>query len=91
MPSKQRAHIIGYTDEIDAWMACADIAVSKPGGLTTSECLARGVAMIVVNPIPGQEFCNSDYLLENGAALKANHPSALRYKLDELLKRFESL
>ena len=36
-------------------MSCADLAVSKPGGLTTAECLAVGLPMIVVSPIPGQE------------------------------------
>ena len=36
-------------------MACADLAVGKPGGLSTSECLALGLPMLVVSPIPGQE------------------------------------
>ena len=90
-PSKHRVHIVGLTNEMDAWMGCTDIIVSKPGGLTTSETLARGLAMVVVNPIPGQESRNSDYLLENGAAVKANHPSALSYKLEMLLKNPERL
>lgn len=85
VPPRQRAHIVGLTSEMDTWMGCADIVVSKPGGLTTSEILARGVAMVVVNPIPGQESRNSDFLLENGSAVKANHPSALRYKMEQLL------
>jgi len=51
-------------------MAVADLVVSKPGGLTTSETLARGAVMVIVNPIPGQESRNSDFLLENGAAIK---------------------
>ena len=84
-PPRHRAHIVGLTHEMDAWMGCADLVVSKPGGLTTSEILARGVAMVVVNPIPGQESRNSDYLLENGAAVKANHPSALRHKVEQIL------
>ena len=54
-------------------MAVADIVVSKPGGLTTSEMLARGAVMVIVNPIPGQESRNSDFLLENGAAIKINN------------------
>ncbi len=84
-PARHRVQIVGLTDEMDCWMGCADVIVSKPGGLTTSETLARGLAMVIVNPIPGQESRNSDYLLENGAAVKANHPSALRYKLELLL------
>ena len=44
-------------------MCVADIVLSKPGGLTTSEVLARGAAMAIINPIPGQESRNSDFLL----------------------------
>jgi processive 1,2-diacylglycerol beta-glucosyltransferase len=46
---------------------------------------------VIVNPIPGQEDCNSDYLLENGAALKANHPSSLSRKLNFLLESRDRL
>jgi processive 1,2-diacylglycerol beta-glucosyltransferase len=60
--------------------------VSKPGGLTTSEVLARGAVMAIVNPIPGQESRNNDYLLENGAAIKVNNIGTLAYKLDCLLE-----
>src|SRR5690606_28699168 len=67
-PSRHRRHILGFTKEMDELMAVADLVVSKPGGLTTSEALARGAAMVIVNPIPGQESRNSDFLLENGAA-----------------------
>jgi processive 1,2-diacylglycerol beta-glucosyltransferase len=65
--------------------------VSKPGGLTTSEVLARGAALVVVNPIPGQESRNSDYLLEEGAAIKANHTGTLAYKVEKLLDDPERL
>jgi processive 1,2-diacylglycerol beta-glucosyltransferase len=84
-PTRHRAHILGFTDQIDELMAAADVVVSKPGGLTTSEVLARGAVMVVVNPIPGQESRNSDYLLESGAAIKANNLPTLAYKLASLL------
>lgn len=85
-PRHHRAKIIGFTDQINELMAVADIVLSKPGGLTTSEVLARGAAMAIVNPIPGQESRNSDFLLENGAAIKINNPSTLPLKLMQLLK-----
>ena len=66
-------------------MGVADLVVSKPGGLTTSEVLARGAAMAIVNPIPGQESRNSDYLLESGAAVKINNIATLPMKLGALL------
>jgi processive 1,2-diacylglycerol beta-glucosyltransferase len=86
VPPRHRAKILGFTDQIDELMAAADLVVSKPGGLTTSEVLARGAAMAIVNPIPGQESRNSDYLLENGAAIKINNVGTLPMKIDALLK-----
>ncbi len=85
VPPRHRVKILGFTDQIDELMAVADVVVSKPGGLTTSEVLARGAVMAIVNPIPGQESRNSDYLLENGAAIKVNNIGTLAYKLDCLL------
>ena len=86
VPARHRAKIFGFTDQIDQLMAVADVVVSKPGGLTTSEVLARGAAMAVVNPIPGQESRNSDFLLENGAAVKINNLATLTHKLGLLLQ-----
>jgi processive 1,2-diacylglycerol beta-glucosyltransferase len=86
MPAERHnVKVLGFTDQIDEWMAVADLVVSKPGGLTTSETLARGAVMVIVNPIPGQESRNSDYLLENGAAIKVNNLGTLRYKVELLL------
>jgi len=80
-----RVHVLGFTKQIDELMAAAEIVVSKPGGLTSSEVLARGAAMAIVNPIPGQESRNSDFLLENGAAVRINSIATLPYKLSQLL------
>ena len=52
-------------------MTAADLVVTKPGGLSVSECLAKRRPMLLVSPIPGQEERNADYLLESGAAIKA--------------------
>jgi processive 1,2-diacylglycerol beta-glucosyltransferase len=65
-------------------MACCDLAITKPGGLTTSECLAVGLPMIVNAPIPGQEERNADYLLEQGAAWKAIDAVALAWRICQL-------
>jgi processive 1,2-diacylglycerol beta-glucosyltransferase len=85
-PQRHAVKVLGFTDRIDELMAVADLVVSKPGGLTTSETLARGAVMVIVNPIPGQESRNSDFLLENGAAIKANNLGTLRYKVEQLLR-----
>ena len=86
VPPRHRVKVLGFTDQIDELMQVADLVVSKPGGLTTSEVLARGAAMAIVNPVPGQESRNSDFLLENGAAIKINNVATLTYKLNELLE-----
>src|SRR5437016_2357551 len=85
-PKQHRVKVLGFTDQMDELMAAADVVVSKRGGLTTSETLARGAAMVVVNPIPGQESRNSDYLLENGAAIKINNLPTLAMKLSSLME-----
>lgn len=90
-PPHHHVKVLGFTDQIDELMAVADLVVSKPGGLTTSETLARGAAMAIVNPIPGQESRNSDFLLENGAAIKVNNIATLAYKLTTLLRDPERL
>ena len=76
---------MGYTNTIERAMSAADVAITKPGGLTVSECLALGLPMIVVSPIPGQEERNADYLLEAGAALKANDEVGLLYRVQLLM------
>ncbi len=62
----------GFVDFIDVLMDASDIIISKPGGLTTSEALAKRLPMIIVNPIPGQEARNTAFLLNNGAAMAAS-------------------
>jgi len=76
----------GFTDQVERLMACADLVITKPGGLTTSECLAMGLPMIVNAPIPGQEERNADFLLEQGVALKAFDGVTLEYRVRYLLE-----
>ncbi|CAN5301632.1 glycosyltransferase [soil metagenome] len=75
----------GFTDQVERLMACADLIITKPGGLTTSECLAMGLPMIVNAPIPGQEERNADFLLEQGVALKAFDDVTLEFRIRYLL------
>jgi len=71
----------GFSDKVDLFMDAADCIVTKPGGLTTSEALAKGLPMIIANPIPGQEDRNVEFLLNNGAALKISST----FPIDEAL------
>ena len=93
-PSQHRVKVIGFTKQMDELLTVADLVLTKPGGLTTSEVLAKGCAMAIVNPIPGQESRNSDFLLENGAAIKINNIATMPLKLAAVLgdrKRLDSL
>ncbi len=67
---------ISFTDKVDLLMDAADCIVSKPGGLTASEALAKRLPLIIANPIPGQEVHNSEFLQNCGAAMAASatHP-----------------
>ena len=85
--SKVSFTLLGFTSDMDELMTAADLFVGKPGGLTTSEALSKGLAMVVINPIPGQEERNSDHLLEQGAAIRCNNLPALAYKIDTLIDR----
>jgi len=84
-PPGAKLVVFGFTDRMHELMAAADLIVTKPGGLTSSECLAAGLPLVIVSPIPGQEEGNRDYLLELGAAATAKDARALEYKLRLLL------
>ena len=61
--------IIEYTNHVPELMSVADLVVTKPGGLTSSESLASGLPIIVINPIPGQETQNAEFLESKGAGI----------------------
>ena len=86
-----RLHPMGFTNEVPALLAASDLVISKPGGLTTVECLAMGKPMLVYSPIPGQEEQNADLLLESGAALKAPDGFGLVWRVGRLLEQPERL
>ncbi len=80
-----RLRAVGFTTEMDKFMAAADLMVGKAGGLTTSEALARALPMALIEPIPGQEERNADHLLEAGAAIRCNNLPAAAWKIATLL------
>lgn len=65
-------HIFGYVDNVEVFMDAADCVFTKPGGLTVSECIAKGLPMILTTPIPGVEERNMQFLLNNAMALAAD-------------------
>lgn len=61
--------VLSYTDKVPELMSISDLVVTKPGGLTTTESLACGLPIVVINPIPGQEEENAAYLEKNKVAI----------------------
>ena len=78
---------VGFTTEMDEFMAAADLMIGKPGGLTTSESLIKGLGWVVVNPIPGQEEKNAIHLLEQGVGVWSDNLHTLGYKVRALLEQ----
>ena len=93
--------VLEYTNKVPELMAISDLVVSKPGGLTTSESLASNLPMIIINPIPGQEEENAQFLEEKGVGIwiKKNDSSYEVFKnlfsnpnkLEEMKKNTEFL
>ncbi len=67
--AENRVKILGFTDKVPELMHIACCVVTKPGGLTTTESLASELPMIIINPIPGQEEENAEFLEENGVGV----------------------
>jgi len=88
---KKRILLFGFVDNINELMGVADIIITKPGGITTAEALTKGVPMIIVKPIPGQEANNSRYLTEKGVAIKIDKPKEITNAIETLLKNPEKL
>ena len=63
-----RVSAYGYVERVPQLMEIASLIITKPGGLTTAEALAKRVPLLIVTPIPGQELCNARYLVAQGAA-----------------------
>ncbi len=77
--------VLGFASNMHELMAVAALILTKPGGLTSSESLALGKPMMILDPIPGQEAANSDFLLERGAAAKVNRVEDLPFRVGQLL------
>jgi processive 1,2-diacylglycerol beta-glucosyltransferase len=82
---RQPTHLFGFVQNMHELMVVSDLVITKPGGLTSSEALAMGKPLFILNPIPGQEAANSDFLLQNGAAMKANRMEDLPFRIEKLL------
>ncbi len=81
-----KLNILGFTKNVPHLMDSCDVIVTKPGGLTTSEALAKQIPMIIPFAIPGQEIENTEFLVNSGAAIHVQDLDDLKLQLDSLLK-----
>jgi len=88
---KKRVFVFGYARNINELMDISDIIITKPGGITTAEALAKKLPMIIVNPIPGQEASNAAYLTEQGAAIKVDDPKNINLVVEDLFSNPDKL
>ena len=77
LKTKKKIYNHGFTKKVDLFMDACDCIITKPGGLTTSEALAKQIPMLMNNPIPGQEDRNVEFLLNAGAAMKISRTNPL--------------
>lgn len=83
--------ILEYTNKVPELMSISDLVVSKPGGLTTSESLASNLPMIIINPIPGQEEENAEFLEKKGVGIWIRKHDIPDKILRELISNSEKL
>ncbi|MGV8082217.1 MAG: glycosyltransferase [Coriobacteriia bacterium] len=73
----RNVQVLGYVEEMAALMQAADLAICKPGGLVTAECVDSGLPVVLVGPSVGQERANVRALVKAGAAVSCREPRTL--------------
>ena len=90
----KNVRVLSFTDKIPQLMAISDIVITKPGGLTTTESLASSLPMIVINPIPGQEEENAEFLENNNVGIWLKKTDDISLIVNDLIndeKKLESM
>ena len=78
--------IFGFVENVHDLMEIAEMIITKPGGITTAEALVKKLPMIIINPIPGQEAKNTEYLLSQNVAVEAEDANDVMLYVDEFLR-----
>jgi len=78
--------VFGYVHNMDECMEASDVIITKSGGLTVSESLAKCLPMIIIKPIPGQETRNAEVLEQHNSGLRLTDVALITEKIAFLLK-----
>lgn len=81
-----RVKIVGFTNEIEKYYQSSDIIVTKPGGLTVTECIQKGLPMVIPFFIPGQEEGNKDFVVNNQMGLYSSKYYSVSLLVKTLMK-----
>jgi processive 1,2-diacylglycerol beta-glucosyltransferase len=83
--AEENVFVQGFSTQIPELMSVSNLVVTKPGGLTSSESLVSGLPMVIINPIPGQEEQNAEFLVDAGIALWLKKKDDFNKEISELL------
>lgn len=78
--------VLGFISYVDDLIAASDLVITKAGGLIISEVLARGIPLIVIDPIPGHEEWNADYVVSNMAGVQLRMAQSVAATVQTLLR-----
>jgi len=67
--TESNVKILSFTNQVPELMSVSDLVITKPGGLTTTESLASGLPLIIIDPLPGQEEENAEFIENSGAGI----------------------
>lgn len=82
---RKKVAVLPYAANIEELMQISNLIITKPGGITTAEALAKGLPMLIIHPLPGQEAMNTRFLLNEGVAVRAESSADVTVILEELL------
>lgn len=80
-----RIEILGFSKEVCAYMEISDVIITKPGGITVSESIAKQLPIIIPYMIPGQESENKEFLVEEGLAKYVGSIGKINEQIDEMI------
>ena len=89
--ASKKVQVYTYTNKVPELMSISALVVTKPGGLTSTESLASGLPMVIINPIPGQEEKNAEYLVSSGVAIWLKNDDNCEKKIKDLLSNPDEL
>ncbi|MBF0532438.1 MAG: hypothetical protein HQL23_04995 [Candidatus Omnitrophica bacterium] len=89
--SDKKILVFEYIKNVDEIMEISTLIITKPGGITTAECLTKGLPMVIVNPIPGQESRNADFLIKHGIGIRIDDTRDIGEEVELLLRSPERL